>query len=336
MTEATSAPARLSLFERLGSTTIARLSRVRIAIWLFVFLVIGAIVLNFLPMSTVEFSIYAETEGLNFRTAETMLVKPTKLQGADVLSAESLTIDEQPLSLPSGGRISIAAADGDLTLSEITVPKDWAVSIQGTDRQHLSVNANPSPKAAANGRAVVSFIAGSQARLTYPGQNGETVTSDLPENGEISLSTKTLSIELNVNSAKILNWAKVTDIALVRDSKAIDSSGHETIDVDGTVVSGKLWREYSANAMELGPLDQVSAKSLSGGILKNVVWKDGLLSVAAHGNAGELRDQIGDASRDLRPVLLDVLRELGLLQVILGIFTFLGGLELTALFRARR
>ncbi|MFX8327864.1 hypothetical protein ABTL71_19585, partial [Acinetobacter baumannii] len=68
----------------------------------------------------------------------------------------------------------------------------------------------------------------------------------LQENAEVAIRTGTLSIDLDTDAAKILQSAEVSALSLTRDTATVDEAGRGNIVVEGTVASGKLWREYAA------------------------------------------------------------------------------------------
>lgn len=331
----TPAPAR-RWFGRWHALAIAGLSRVTVAIWLFVLLVLAAIVLNFVAKPTVEFSLYAQAEGFSFVTRGKTSTNTIKLRSAEILSAGQVTVDDRPVPIAGASRVKIVGVDGDLTLSDISVGKGWTVSVQGQESRHLLINANPAQAAEPGAQAEASFVAGTGAELRYVAQDGSEKALPLQENAEVAIRTGTLSIDLDTDAAKILQSAEVSALSLTRDTATVDEAGRGNIVVEGTVASGKLWREYAAGETELGPLDQLTATAIEGGVLRNVVWRDGAIGLAAHGDAGRLSNRIGETARDLRPSILTVLRELGLFQVILAIFTFVSGLELTAFIGRRK
>ncbi len=311
----------------------------RATIWLFVILVLAAIALNFLRKESVEFSLYATTEALSFSSAKEVSSELVTIRSAQLHPADRLTIDDEPVSLAPGKQIDLSEADDVLTLSSIIIPKQWTISVEvaAKDPKHLKLIAAPKPTATSFGLAKLSFVAGHKTSIAFQSAGHGLVTKSLLEGTDVVIETNSISISLEGGNATLFDHVDFDNVSLTRDRHTTDDAGHDILALEGAAISGSLWRDYaSPEQIAIGRLDQLTVRAVRDGMLREVVWKDGVLTAAAHGEAGELSDQLGQTKRDLRPVWLTVIKDAGIFQIILGIFTFVGGLQLSAFVRSRK
>ncbi|EJL34201.1 hypothetical protein [Novosphingobium sp. AP12] len=335
---ATGAPAGDESNRERSGPIVSQLTRLRAAIWLIVGLIFCAVVLNFVHKPNVEYALTAQVEGFSFRATDSLSTESMPVSAAQLQAADSIILEERAVGLRPGGAVTLTAPGNRLSVSELTIPKGWRIALATGDRSHLLLSATPPDSSPAVERAILTFISGKGTTLAYTSAlSGETEMVAVPDGTPVLVSASDVALELNVVEAEIFSSVQISDLSLARDSKTTDNSGHQTVQVEGAVISGTLWRENeSGPSRDLGPLDLLVARNIDDGVLRRVTWHDGQLSLSSHGTAKRLENSIGNAAADLRPVWLDVFQDIGLLKVIFGIITFIGGLELSAFIRSRK
>jgi hypothetical protein len=313
------------------------MTRLRATIWLFVILVMIAVGMNFFPTNTVEFSLDSDVESFSFIAPEAILTTGLTVKAADILSVLSLKIDEEDIKFRANSRISLKGSEADKFTVYVRVPAGWKTTVESGGKSHFSLTAEPPPNSAMKQSAEIAIVSAADTNIRYwqAEPASETTSAELPSRSDVVLLADSLSIDVEADAIPLFRNARFLDLNLTKTTAATDQAGTEIMTTEGAIVRGKLWRNYFPQILELTPMDQLSAHSVQDGILRKVGWQDGAITILARGEAGRLQDKLGKASHDLRPVWLDVFRQFGLFQIILGIFTFVGGLELTAFFRRR-
>ena len=307
-------------------------------IWILVGLILGAILLNILHRPSVEFSLNAQVEAFSFRTPERVTTGPLLISLAQLQSADTVVTGNLRLATQPGDPLTLTGSANALTLSMIEIPKNWRVSLEASDKKHLILDASPPEISTAPDVAIMRFVSGEDAKLDYTSsESGKAAFVPLADGTPILITASSVSLELTTESAKLFGYSSISDLSLARDNKTVDDTGHQIVNVEGTVLEGTLWREHiSDTEARLGPIDMLVVHDIRNGLLRNVTWRDGVLTVAAHGDAHQLQNVIGSDIKDLRPVWLDVLLDLGLLKVVFGAVTFIGGLEMSAFVRSKK
>ncbi len=339
-----------------------RRARLRAGIWVATILVVGAVALNFLHRGTVAFSLYADVTAFTFTTPRTVETNSVVLRSAVIRGVTDVTIDVQPstagpqaLSVLPGRNLTVVGPSASFTVNSVQIPKDWQISLDAQGPSFTITGTRPETDSTA--QPEVRMVSGKDTKLVFTSAEGERQEQPVPSDAIIAIKTQGLSINLEqapepkslekpsaapsdaVPTARdpkatiLFDHANLTRLDLSTERDETEENGLKTIKTDGTVKTGKMWRDYAPSFLELGPLDDISAKSVKSGVLRNVALKDGAFSIAAHGEAKVLTDTIGETPRDLRPVWLDWLREIGLIQIIIGIVTLIGGFELNAFIR---
>jgi Fe-S cluster assembly iron-binding protein IscA len=329
--------ANLEVPETFHKKLFGHMARLRATIWLFVILVIIAVGMNFFRTSTVEFSLQADVESFSFIAPKAISTSGLTVKTADILSASSMKIDEADVKFRAGSRVSLEGNELNKFTVYVRIPAGWKITVEASDKSHFSLTADPPPNSKDKQSAEIEIVSAGTTNIRYrqnePGS--ETASIDLPSRSDVVLVADSLSLYVDADAIPLFKNARFLELNLTKTTPTVDQAGTEVMTTEGAIVSGKLWRDYFPQILELTPMDQLSAHSVQDGLLRKVGWKDGQINILARGEAGRLQDKLGRASHDLRPVWLDVFRQFGLFQIILGIFTFVGGLELTAFFRRR-
>lgn len=301
-----------------------------ISVYLLVITIVAAVVLDFIRTPKAEFSLSAQTTAVNFQSLAAIKSEPVVAEVADIAQIGAASVNGSAIDGLSPGQAKINAAKGKPFTIDLDVPAEWTVSAEAKEPSLFSLFANPPESSKRTERAKLTITAAEGTTITVSDADGKKKILMLPRDAQLVLTAPYIDVELRGGKAKLFEQIDPRILTLTHRYKSADEQPME----EGAALSGTLWVDHAQGLpASLGPIDQIVLHDIEEGLLRTISWDGSALTVSAHGRAGQIGNRLGSQEKELRPSVLAVLRDNGLLQVMLAIITFFAGLEISTFLR---
>lgn len=279
-------------------------------------LVVGAIILSFVPSENRQVRVSVNAQGVTFKTREKMMLDRT-------LGVSAVAISDADFAAFSGS-LGVDAAKAPLSITDLAIPANWTVELKLERTGELVLTGNPATDDTKTaGNASVCLSIGDDANITRP---DPPMTDKLRGSRSLCGETQNLTVAVKLsNAADLFRDVPVATMVFGLEEKSTDDKGRDIALQSSSIRDGNIWIQSDQQSPHtLNSLDRIVIRELSNGRASLLLVND-MLHVDFRGTAREIANLSPDGEEDLRPSLLSVLDANGALRVVIGICAFFFG-----------